>query len=118
MNLQESFKYAEFVIIGKVSNIIQIPNGYSKFNNILNEINVEKVYKSFSADDFKYKKATLFSTPINCSDYIYSKNEEYIIFGYTEPDTGFIYSDNCTYTRKLSEISKDELETLENLKRT
>ena len=76
---------------------------------------IQNIYKSYYADDFKSNKATLFSTSINCSDYKYLKDEEYIIFGYTEPDTGLIYSDNCTYTRKLSELSKAEIEKLELL---
>jgi hypothetical protein len=43
------------------------------------------------------------------------KDTEYLVFGYIEPDTGLLYSELCTYTRPLKNVTKDELKILQDL---
>lgn len=115
MSIQESFKYADFVFTGKVYDIIQIPSGFKNLHDYLSKIQVKKIYKSNAYEDFYKKEATLFSSQLRSCDLFYDKNTEYLIFGYIEPDTGLLYSEFCTYTKPLKNITKDELKIVQDL---
>lgn len=117
MSIQESFKYADFVFTGKVYDIVEIPSGFKTLNNYLSKIQVSKIYKSEAYGEFYKKEAVLFSSPLRSCDLSYDKNTEYLIFGYIEPDTGLLYSELCTYTRPLKDVTKDELKILQDLEK-
>ncbi|KAA0127400.1 hypothetical protein FY557_13575 [Chryseobacterium sp. SN22] len=115
MSIRESFKYADFVFTGKVYDIIQVPSGFKTLNSYLSKIKVNTIYKSEAYGEFYKKDAVLFSSPLRSCDLSYDKNTEYLIFGYIEPDTGLLYSEFCTYTRPLKNVTKDELKILQDL---
>lgn len=115
MSIQESFKYADFVFTGKVYDIVKIPSGFKTLNNSLSKIQVRKIYKSEAYGEFYQKEAVLFSSQLRSCDLSYDKDTEYLIFGYIEPDTGLLYSEFCTYTRPLKNVTKDELKILQDL---
>lgn len=117
MSIQESFKYADFVFTGKVYDIVEIPSGFKTLNNYLSKIQVRKIYKSEAYGEFYKKNATLFSSQLRSCDLFYNKNTEYLIFGYIEPDTGLLYSEFCTYTRPLKNVTKDDLKILQELEK-
>lgn len=117
MSIQESFKYADFVFTGKVYDIVEIPSGFKTLNNYLSKIQVRKIYKSEVYEEFYKKNAALFSSQLRSCDLFYNKNTEYLIFGYIEPDTGLLYSEFCTYTRPLKNVTKDELKILQELEK-
>lgn len=116
MNIQESFKYADYVFIGKVYEITQSPSGFKTINNFFSKVNIEKVYKLNAYSEFYNKTATLFSSQLRSCDLFYDNNTEYLVFGYIEPDTGLIYSEFCTQTKPLKNVLKSDLKTLEKLK--
>lgn len=115
MSIQESFKYADFVFTGKVYDIIHVPSGFKTLNSYLSKIKVNTIYKPEAYGEFYKKDAVLFSSPLRSCDLSYDKNTEYLIFGYIEPDTGLLYSEFCTYTRPLKNVTKDELKILQDL---
>lgn len=117
MSIQESFKHADFVFTGKVYDIVQIPSGFKTSHDYLSKIQVGKIYKSEAYGEFYKKEAVLFSSPLRSCDLFYEKNTEYLIFGYIEPDTGLLYSEFCTYTRLLKNVTKDELKILQDLEK-
>lgn len=117
MSIQESFKYADFVFTGKVYDIVQIPSGFKTSHNYLSKIHVGKIYKSEAYGEFYQKEAVLFSSRLRSCDLSYDKNTEYLIFGYIEPDTGLLYSESCTYTRPLKNVTKDDLKILQELEK-
>lgn len=117
MSIQESFKYADFVFTGKVYDIVQIPSGFKTSHDYLSKIQIGKIYKSEAYGEFYKKEGVLFSSPLRSCDLSYDKNTEYLIFGYIEPDTGLLYSELCTYTRPLKNVTKDELKILQNLEK-
>lgn len=117
MSIQESFKYADFVFSGKVYDIVQIPSGFKTLNNYFSKIQVKKIYKSTDYHEFYKKEAVLFSSQLRSCDLFYDKDTEYLIFGYIEPDTGLLYSELCTYTRPLKNVTKDDLRILQDLEK-
>lgn len=117
MSIQESFKYADFVFSGKVYDIVQIPSGFKTSHDYLSKIQVGKIYKSEAYGEFYKKEAVLFSSPLRSCDLSYDKNTEYLIFGYIESDTGLLYSEFCTYTRPLKNVTKDDLRILQDLEK-
>lgn len=117
MSIQESFKHADFVFTGKVNDIVQIPSGFKTSHDYLSKIQIGKIYKSEAYGEFYKREAVLFSSPLRSCDLFYEKNIEYLIFGYIEPDTGLLYSEFCTYTRPLKNVTKDELKILQDLEK-
>ncbi|WP_146940965.1 hypothetical protein [Chryseobacterium hagamense] len=117
MSIQESFKHADFVFTGKVYDIVQIPSGFKTSHDYLSKIQVGKIYKSEAYGKFYKKEAVLFSSPLRSCDLSYNKNTEYLIFGYIEPDTGLLYSEFCTYTRPLKNVTKEDLKILQDLEK-
>ncbi len=117
MSIQESFKHADFVFTGKVYDVVQIPSGFKTSHDYLSKIQVGKIYKSEAYGEFYKKEAVLFSSLLRSCDLFYEKNTEYLIFGYIEPDTGLLYSEFCTYTRPLKNVTKDELKIVQDLEK-
>lgn len=117
-DLKISFENADFVFIGNIYEINEVPSGYKNAKNILSSISIEKNYKSNHYDEFYQNDATIFGSPQNSCDILFTEKGKYLIFAYYDDDTGFLYSDQCFYTKKLSEISAEELNTLENLSKT
>ena len=59
--------------------------------------------------------ATIFASQLRSCDYIFDKKGKYLIFANYEPDTGFLYSDQCFFIKPFAEFSKDEWELLSKL---
>ncbi len=117
LTIQQSFKYADFVFIGTIYETLQVPSGFKTINNFFSKVNIKKIYKLDYQGEFYRKNATLFSSQLRSCDLFYDNNTEYLIFGYIEPDTNFIYSEFCTYTKPLRKVSQEDLNILENLKK-
>ncbi|WP_295222965.1 hypothetical protein [uncultured Chryseobacterium sp.] len=91
--------------------------GFKTSHDYLSKIQIGKIYKSEAYGEFYKREAVLFSSPFRSCDLFYEKNTEYLIFGYIEPDTGLLYSEFCTYTRPLKNVTKDELKILQDLEK-
>ncbi len=113
--LKYSFENADFVFIGEVYDITEVPSGFKTVQNILSKVKINKTYKSDSYDGFYTHNATLFGSPLHSCDVLFTQKGEYLIFAYDEKDTGFLYSDQCFIQKKLDELSPEELKELESL---
>lgn len=114
-NLKNSFESADFVFIGNIYGVNEVPSGYKTSKNILSSVKIEKIYKSNYYDGFYQNNATLYGSPLRSCDILFTQKDKYLVFAYYDDDTGFLYSDNCLYTKKLNEISENELKILNNL---
>lgn len=114
-NLKHSFENADFVFIGSIYGVNEVPSGFDSINNTLNSVKIEKIYKSNYYDGYFQNNATLYGSPLRSCDILFTEKGKYLIFAFCEEDTAFLYSDNCFYTKKLSEISENELKILDNL---
>ena len=119
LDVKQSFKYAEIVFVGKLNGIKKVSSGFKTLQNQLSNVKIEKVYKLDYYDDLYIENnfATIFSSQLRSCDIFFADNKEYLIFGYIEPDTGFIYSEYCFKTKPLNEITKSDFEILEKLKK-
>lgn len=114
-NLESSFQYADFVFIGNIFGINEVPSGFEATKNVLSNVKIEKIFKSNSYERFYQDDATLFGSPLRSCDILFTEKGQYLVFAYYDEDTGFLYSDNCFYTKKLTEISETELKALDDL---
>lgn len=112
VSLKTSFESADFVFIGSVLEVHKTPSGFKTLDNYLNKVQIDKIYKGNSYDGFYTNQATLFGSQLRSCDFIFDKKNQYLIFAFYEPDTGFLYSEHCLYTKKLQDISAGELQTL------
>ena len=119
LDLKQSFKYSEIVFIGKINDIKKTPSGFKTLQNELSNVKIEKIFKLDYYDELYRENnyATIFSSQLRSCDIFFDNNKEYLIFGYIEPDTGFIYSEYCFKTKPLNEITKNDLDLLEKLKK-
>ncbi|TXF78976.1 hypothetical protein [Chryseobacterium sp.] len=108
-DLKSSFINADFVFIGNVYAVSEVPSGFKTAHNVLSSIKIEKTYKSNYYEGFYQDNATLFGSPLRSCDILFTEKGKYLIFAYYDEDTGFLYSDNCFYTKKLKEITPAEL---------
>ncbi|MNK36389.1 Tissue inhibitor of metalloproteinase [compost metagenome] len=115
VSLKSSFESATFVFIGSVFEVHKTPSGFKTLDNYLSKVQIKKIYKGNNYDDFYTDQATLFGSQLRSCDLIFDEKGDYLIFAYYEPDTGFLFSEHCLYTKKLSDISPDEFKTLESL---
>ncbi|MDQ1855641.1 hypothetical protein [Chryseobacterium sp. WLY505] len=113
--LKSSFDSADFVFIGEIYDITEVPSGFKTVQNILSKVKINKTYKSDSYDGFYTHNATLFGSPLHSCDVLFTQKGKYLIFAYDEKDTGFLYSDQCFIQKKLDELSPEELKELESL---
>lgn len=114
-NLKSSFENADFVFIGNVYTVNEVPSGFKTAKNILSSVKIEKIYKSNYYEGFYQTDATLYGSSLRSCDILFTKKDKYLIFAYYDDDTGFLYSDNCFYTRNLNQISESELKNLDKL---
>lgn len=112
MSLESSFESADFVFIGSVFEVHKTPSGFKTLDNYLSKVQIDKIYKGNNYDGFYTNQATLFGSQLRSCDFIFDKKNQYLIFAFYEPDTGFLFSEHCLYTKKLSDISAGELQTL------
>ncbi|MEJ5050498.1 hypothetical protein WH221_11700 [Chryseobacterium culicis] len=114
-SLKSSFKNADFVLIGEVYDISEVPSGFKTVQNILSKVKINKVYKSNDYGEFYQQTATLFGSPLHSCDVLFTQKGKYLIFAYEEKDTGFLLSDHCFVQKRLDELSSAELQELESL---
>ncbi len=112
VNLKSSFESADFVFIGRVFEVHKTPSGFKTLDNYLSKVQIEKIYKGNTYGCFYTNQATLFGSQLHSCDLIFDEKDQYLIFAFYEPDTGFLFSEQCLYTKKLADISADELQTL------
>ena len=119
LDIKQSFKYAEIVFIGKINDIKKVPSGFKTLQNQLSNVRIGKIYKLDYYDGLYLENtsATIFSSQLRSCDLFFDQNKEYLIFGYIEPDTGFIYSEYCFKTKPFSEVTQKDLELLEKLEK-
>ncbi|WP_145953311.1 hypothetical protein [Chryseobacterium indologenes] len=113
--LKSSFESADFVFIGEIYDITEVPSGFKTVQNILSKVKINKTYKSDSYDGFYTHNASLFGSPLHSCDVLFTQKGKYLIFAYDEKDTGLLYSDQCFIQKKLDELSPEELKELESL---
>jgi len=112
VNLKSSFESADFVFIGSVYEVHKTPSGFKTLDNYLSKVQIDKIYKGNNYDGFYTDQATLFGSQLRSCDFIFDEKNQYLIFAFYEPDSGFLYSEQCLYTKKLSDTSAVELQTL------
>lgn len=115
VSLESSFESADFVFIGSIFEVNKTPSGFKTLDNYLSKVQIKKTYKGNNYDGFYTNQATLFGSQLRSCDVIFDKKEQYLIFAYHEPDTGFLFSEQCLYTKKLSHISAGEFQILDIL---
>ncbi|AZA52172.1 hypothetical protein [Chryseobacterium sp. G0201] len=115
LNIENSFKTADFVFIGNIYSVKETPSGYKTLSSLLSSMKIEKIFKSENYDGFYVDQATLFTSQLRSCDYPFNEKGKYLIFGYFDSDLGFIYSERCLATKKISSVSQDELQLLEKL---
>ena len=113
-NLKNSFENADFVFIGNIYGVNEVPSGFKTAKDILSSVQIAKIYKSNYYDGYYQNDATLYGSPLRSCDILFTQKGKYLIFAYYDEDTGFLYSDNCWYTKKVNEISENELKNLDN----
>ena len=112
MSLKQSFESADFVFTGRVFDVQKVPSGFKYLDSYLSKVEIKHVYKGNNYDGFYTNQATVFGSQLRSCDLIFDENGDYLIFAYYEPDTGFLFSEHCLYTKKLSAISPAEIKTL------
>ncbi|KFC20671.1 hypothetical protein [Chryseobacterium sp. FH1] len=115
VNLKSSFESADFVFVGDIFEVHKTPSGFKTLDNYLSKVKIGKIYKGNNYDGFYTDQATLFGSQIRSCDLIFDEKNQYLIFAFYEPDTGFLFSEHCLYTKKLSDISDDEIQALDIL---
>lgn len=114
-NIQQSFKSADFVFIGDIQSVKQTPSGFKTLQNFISTVKIEKVFKSENYDGFYVDQATLFTSQIRSCDYPFIEKGRYLIFGYIDSDTEFIYSEHCLATKEMSSVNQEDFKLLEKL---
>lgn len=115
LDIKKSFENADFVFIGNIYSVQQTPSGFKTLQNFISSVKIEKIFKSDQFDGFYTDQATLFSSQIRSCDYPFNKTGKYLIFGYIDSDTGFVYSNICFATKELNLISSSDLKQLNQL---
>lgn len=114
-DIKTSFERADFVFIGDIYDILRVPSGYRKIDDYLSKVKIEKIYKSNDYNGFYKSNATIFASQLRSCDVIFDEKGKYLIFAYYEPDTGFLFSQQCMNTKKLDLAGKEDLKTLDIL---
>lgn len=116
--LESSFKSADFVFVGEIEGITEVPSGFKNSMNILSRVKIHKIYKSGYHEEFYKDTATLFASPIRSCDFAFTKKGKFLIFAYFEEDTGLLYSEHCLLQKRIDQLSPEELKELETLSTT
>ncbi len=114
-DLRRSFENSEFVFIGEIYGVVNVPSGFKALDDFLSKVKIEKIYKDNDFAEFYKDQATIFASQLRSCDYIFDKKGKYLIFANYEPDTGFLYSSQCFYIKPFKDVSKDEWELLNKL---
>jgi hypothetical protein len=115
LDLTSSFNSADFVFSGTIYDVLKSPSGFRTVDNYLSKVKIEKIYKSNNYDGFYKSNATIFASKIRSCDIIFDKKGQYLIFAYYEPDTGFIYSERCLFTKEMKLVTNEDLKLLAKL---
>lgn len=115
LDLKTSFKSADFVFSGTIYDVLKSPSGFRTLDNYLSKVKIDKIYKSSNYDEFYKSNATIFASEIRSCDIIFDKKGQYLIFAYYEPDTGFLYSEQCLFTKAMKLVTNDDLKLLDKL---
>lgn len=115
LSLEKSFKNADIVFIGNIYSVKQTSSGFKTLQNFVSGVKIEKVFKYDAFDGFYRDEATLFSSQLRSCDYPFNTKGKYLIFGYIDSDTGFIYSDICFSTAELDFFNSNDLKQLDKL---
>ena len=116
-DIESSFKSADFVFVANIYSTVNEFPGLQQNNPILlSRAKIVKSYKSPSEFSFyQTKEVTLLSSSLDTCDYPFVAHGKYLIFGFLDSDSEFVYSSHCLSTKALSEVSRTELVTLSRL---
>lgn len=115
LSLEKSFENADIVFTGNIYSVKQTPSEFKTLQNFVSGVKIEKVFKYDAFDGFYRDEATLFSSQLRSCDYPFNTKGKYLIFGYIDSDTGFIYSDICFSTAELDFFNSNDLKQLDKL---
>lgn len=115
--LKSSFEKADFVFIGEIEGITEVPSGFKTSQDILSKVRINKIYKSDYYNEFYKETATLFASPLRSCDVPFTEKGRFLIFAYFEEDTGLLYSSHCLLQKRMDQLSPGELKELETLSR-
>ncbi len=116
-DIESSFKSADFVFVANIYSTVNEFPGLQQNNPILlSRAKIVKSYKSPSEFSFyQTKEVTLLSSSLDTCDYPFVAHGKYLIFGFLDSDSEFVYSSHCLSTKVFSELSTAELATLSRL---
>ena len=116
-DIERSFKSADFVFVANIYSTVNEFPGLQQNNPILlSRAKIVKSYKSPSEFSFyQTKEVTLLSSSLDTCDYPFVAHGKYLIFGFLDSDSEFVYSSHCLSTKVFSELSTAELATLSRL---
>jgi hypothetical protein len=109
-NFKEQIKMADYIIVGKVVEIIKAQGYYCSSSNMgsMVKLKISKVYKS----DLDTTEVIIDSGLLLCS-ICFELQKEYLIYGYFKGD--HLITDICSRS-ELLEKSKEDIEKLNNTK--
>ncbi len=116
-NIESSFETADFVFIADIYSAANEFPGLQPNNPILlSKARLVKNYKStLDLSFFRTQEVTLLSSSFDTCDYPFVAQGKYLIFGFLDSDSEFVYSSHCLSTKAFSELSTAELTTLSRL---
>ena len=92
MSLKQSFESAHYVFIGRIFDVQKTPSGLGTLENYVSKVQIKSLYKGDTYNNFYTEQATLFGSQVHSCDVIFDEKDEYLIFAYEEPHTGFLFS--------------------------
>lgn len=116
-DIKSSFEAADFVFIAEIYSAgNEFPSVQPNNPNLLSKAKLYKTFKSpLDPNYFTTQEVTLFTSSLDTCDYPFFNNGKYLVFGFLDPDSYFIYSSHCLSTKPLSEVSDTDLALLKRL---
>ena len=114
-SLQSSFAAADFVFMGEIYDIIEVPSGFKTAQSVLSKVKMNRIYKSGNYNGFYTQTATLSASPINSCDVFFTEKGKYLIFAYDKENSDFLSSSLCFVQKRVDQLSQEELKELERL---
>lgn len=116
-DIESSFEAADFVFVADIySAANEFPSVQPNNPILLSKASLVKSYKSpLDPFFFKTREVTLLSSSLDTCDYPFSEQGKYLIFGFLDFDSDFVYSSHCLSTKPFSQLSTAELATLSRL---